>query len=95
MVVDLIHAAGAGFTILSGDRHERLWRLGRFRQRLRLIRKRCFLRRVALAIAQLLLDHTRRLHLHLIGDMAINIQRRVHRHMADHGGERLDVHAVF
>ena len=32
---------------------------------------------------------------HVAGDVGINVQRGRRRHMAQHGGEGLDVHAVF
>ena len=45
--------------------------------------------------ADFAVDPHGRLLLHSVGDMAVYVERGLGADVADHGGERLDVHAVF
>lgn len=82
MVVKLVDASGAGF---AGAPRRRLegFLPGRFRI--------VFLHLVAEAAV----DFGRGLALHLAGDVGVDVQGRGRRHVPQHGGEGLDVHAVL
>ena len=82
VVVDLGDAAGSG---LSGAPHDRLE-----------VSERICLRRVLrYLIAQSPVDLGGGLAKHVAGDVGVNVQGGGRRHMAQHGGEGLDVHAVL
>ena len=94
VVVDLVDAAGAGladFAVVGLEFRSlrRVFLLGG-----------CFpagalAGRKGLPSPDPLLDRSRRLDLHGIRDVAINVDGRGGRDVADDGGERLDVHAVL
>ena len=84
MVVELRDAAGSGFSGAPGHRLEIDERI------LRCLRG--FLRHL---VAQATVDLGGGFTEHVAGDVRINVQRGRRRHMAQHGRESLDVHAVF
>ena len=82
MVVDLGDAPSAWF---SGAPHDRLE-----------VGKRICLRRVLrYRIAQATVDLGGSFTQHIAGDVGVDVQGGGRRHMAQHGGECLDVHAVL
>ena len=84
MVIDLGDAPGAGLPGLSQHRLEVCGRV--------LLCLRGFL---LYLIAQSTVDLGRRRALHIPGDMGVDVQGGGRRHMAQHGGEGLHIHAAF
>ena len=84
MVIDLGDAPGAGLPGLSQHRLEvfgyALFRLSGFLPHL---------------VAQPPVDLGRRLGLHIPGDVGVDVQGGGRRHMAQHGGEGLHIHAAL
>lgn len=95
VVVDHRHATSAGLAYLA------LIRLKfRFYRLIGCITVACLVRCVRLGNGRvspcnLAVNPCRRLLLHRVGDMAIDIERGFRADMTYHGGQRFDVHAVF
>ena len=94
VVVDLSDAAGAGLALAAHVGleigHARLFRCGRgsFLPRRRSgLWRRCF--------ADATVDVGGGRALHIVGDVGVDVQRGGRRHMAQHGGEGLHVHAAL
>ena len=84
LVIDLGDAPGAGLSGLSQHRLE-------VRGRILL----CLCRSLPHLVARPPVDLRRGLGLHVPGDVGVDIQGGGRRHMAQHGGEGLHIHAVF
>ena len=82
MVIEFCDAAGSR---LAGAPHDRL----------EVSERICFRRVLRHLIAQAPIDFGGGFAEHIASDVRINVQRCSRRHMAQHGGECLDVHAVF